>query len=81
MKKGGKIKWHKWKTQEFLDSIKRPNLQIMDIEGGEEVQAKRIENICSTIIEEISQLLKNRSPFRYRRILGYPTDQTRKEPL
>jgi hypothetical protein len=26
--------------QELTDSIKRPNLRIMDIEEGEEVQAK-----------------------------------------
>jgi chromosome segregation ATPase len=28
--------------QELSDSIKRPNLRIMDIEEGEEVQVKRI---------------------------------------
>jgi hypothetical protein len=31
--------------QELSDSIKRPNLRIMDIEEGEEVQAKGIHNI------------------------------------
>jgi hypothetical protein len=30
--------------QEFNDSIKRPNLRIMGIEEGEEVQAKGIHN-------------------------------------
>jgi hypothetical protein len=33
------------KMQEFTDSIKRPNLRIMGIEEGEEVQAKGIQNI------------------------------------
>jgi hypothetical protein len=31
--------------QELIDSIKRPNLRIMVIEEGEEVQAKGICNI------------------------------------
>jgi hypothetical protein len=36
--------------QEFTDSIKRPNLRIMDIEEGEEVQAKGMRNIFNKII-------------------------------
>jgi hypothetical protein len=31
--------------QEVTDSIKRPNLRIIGIEEGEEVQAKRMHNI------------------------------------
>jgi hypothetical protein len=38
--------------QELTDSIKRPNLRIMGFEEGEEVQAKGIHNILSTIITE-----------------------------
>jgi chromosome segregation ATPase len=38
------------KMQEFTDSIKRPNLRIMDIEEGEEVQAKGMRNIFNKII-------------------------------
>jgi chromosome segregation ATPase len=33
------------KMQELTDSIKRPNLRIMGIEEGEEVQAKGMHNI------------------------------------
>jgi hypothetical protein len=36
--------------QEFTDSIKRPNLRIMGIEEGEEVQAKGMHNIFNKII-------------------------------
>jgi hypothetical protein len=36
------------KMQELTDSIKRLNLRIMDIEEGEEVQAKGMHNIFST---------------------------------
>jgi hypothetical protein len=36
--------------QELSNSIKRPNLRIMGIEG-EEVQAKRVCNIVNKIIE------------------------------
>jgi hypothetical protein len=38
--------------QEFTKSIKRPNLRIMGIEEGEEVQAKGIHNIFNKIITE-----------------------------
>jgi predicted nuclease with TOPRIM domain len=40
------------KMQELTDSIKRPNLRIMGIEEGEEVQAKGIHNIFNKIITE-----------------------------
>jgi hypothetical protein len=38
--------------QELTDSIKRPNLRIMGIEEGEEVQAKGMHNMFNTIITE-----------------------------
>jgi hypothetical protein len=38
--------------QELTNSIKRPNLRIMGIEEGEEVQAKGICNIFNKIITE-----------------------------
>jgi hypothetical protein len=38
--------------QELSDSIKRPNLTIMGIEEGEEVQAKGVHNIFNKIISE-----------------------------
>jgi hypothetical protein len=44
--------------QEFSDSIKSPNLQIMGIEEGEEVQAKGIHNIVNKIITENSPNIK-----------------------
>jgi hypothetical protein len=42
--------------QELTTSIKRPNLWIMGIEEGEEVQAKGIHNMFNKIITEISQI-------------------------
>jgi hypothetical protein len=38
--------------QELTNSIKRPNLRIMGIEEGEEVQAKEICNTFKKIITE-----------------------------
>jgi hypothetical protein len=38
--------------QELTDSIKRPNLRIMGIEEGEEVQAKGIHNIFYKLLTE-----------------------------
>jgi hypothetical protein len=42
--------------QVLTDSIKRPNLRIMGIEKGEEVQANGMHNIFNKIITEISQI-------------------------
>jgi hypothetical protein len=38
--------------QELTNCIKRPNLRIMGIEEGEEVEAKGIHNIFNEIITE-----------------------------
>jgi hypothetical protein len=38
--------------QEFSDSIKRPNLRIMGIDEGKEVQAEGLCNIFNKIIRE-----------------------------
>jgi hypothetical protein len=46
--------------QELTDSIKRPNLRIMGIEEGEEVQAKGMHNIFNkTITENFPNLEKD----------------------
>jgi archaeosine-15-forming tRNA-guanine transglycosylase len=47
------------KMQELTDSIKRPNLRIMDIEEREEVQAKGMHNIFNKIIAEYFPNLQN----------------------
>jgi archaeosine-15-forming tRNA-guanine transglycosylase len=39
-------------VQELIDSIKGPNLRIIGIEEGEEVQAKGIHNIFNKIVTE-----------------------------
>jgi chromosome segregation ATPase len=48
--------------QELTDSINRPNLRIMGIEEGEEVQAKGICNIFNKIITENFSNLENAMP-------------------
>jgi ribosomal protein L39E len=45
--------------QELSESIRRPNLRIMNIEEGEEVEAKGIQNIFNKItIEKFPNLKK-----------------------
>jgi hypothetical protein len=44
--------------QELSDTIKGPNLRIMRIEEGEEVQAKQIHNIFNKIKSEHFPTLK-----------------------
>jgi hypothetical protein len=51
-------------VQELSNSIKRPNLRIMGIEEGEEVQAKGICNIFNKIIAEIFPNLNKELPIQ-----------------
>jgi hypothetical protein len=65
--------------QELTNSIKRPNLRIMGIEEGEEVQAKGIHNICNKIITENFPTLEKLCPLRYRKPSEHQTDLTKIE--
>jgi chromosome segregation ATPase len=54
------LKTCEMKMQELTDSIKRPNMRIMGIKEGEEVQAKGLCNIFNKIItENFANLEKN----------------------
>jgi hypothetical protein len=52
------------KMKELTDSIKRPNLRIMGIEEGEEVQAKGMLNIFNKIITENFPNLEKSMPIQ-----------------
>jgi chromosome segregation ATPase len=58
------LKSCKINMQELTNSIKRPNLRIMGIEEGEEVQAKEIHNIFNKIITENFQNLEKVLPIQ-----------------
>jgi hypothetical protein len=60
--------------QELTDSIKRPNLRIMGIDEGEEVQAKGMPNIFNEIITENFPNLEKTMPIQYRKPPEHPTD-------
>jgi hypothetical protein len=66
--------------QEFSNSMKRPNLRILGIEEGEEVQAKGICNIFNKIITEKLPILRKFCLFRYRKPPGHQPDLTKTEP-
>jgi hypothetical protein len=53
------VKIYEKNMQELTDSIKRPNLRIMGIEEGEEVQTKGIHNIFNKITENFPNLEKS----------------------
>jgi hypothetical protein len=68
--------------QKLTDSIKRPNMRIMGIEEGEEVQAKRMHNIFNKIITETFPNLEKTMPIQVQeasRTLNIP-DQNRTTP-
>jgi hypothetical protein len=68
--------------QELTDSIKRPNLRIMGIVEGEEVQAKGICNIFNKIITENFPDLGKDSPIQMQETSRIPNrpDQNRTTP-
>jgi hypothetical protein len=68
--------------QKFSDSIKRPNLRIMGIEEGEEVQAKGIHNIFHKIITENFPNLEKVTPIHVQEASRTPNrlDQNRTTP-
>jgi chromosome segregation ATPase len=70
------------KMQELTDSIKRPNLRIMGMEEGEEVQAKGMHNIFNKIIMENFPNLEKDSPILMQEASRTPNrpDQNRSTP-
>jgi chromosome segregation ATPase len=67
--------------QELTNSIKRPNLRIMGIEG-EQVQAKGIHNIFNKIITEIFPKIEKTMPIQVQEASRTPNrlDQNRTTP-
>jgi hypothetical protein len=70
------------KMQEFTGSIKRPNLRIMGIKEGEEVQAKGMCNIFNKIITENFPNLEKCIPIEMQEASRTPnrSDQNRTTP-
>jgi hypothetical protein len=68
--------------QELSDSIKRPNLRLMDNEEGEEVQAKGIHNIFNEIITKNFPNFENILPIQVQEASRTPNrlDQNRTSP-
>jgi predicted nuclease with TOPRIM domain len=76
------LKTREKKMQELTDSIKRPNLKIMGIEEGEEVQTKGMHNIFNKIITENFPNLEKTMPIQVQqasKIMNRP-DQNRNTP-
>jgi chromosome segregation ATPase len=68
------------KIQELTDSIKRPNLRIMGIEEGQEVQAKGMCKIVNKIIREYFPNVEKPMPIHVQeasRTLNRPPDLNR----
>jgi hypothetical protein len=74
-----KLKTCERNMQELTDSIKIPNLRIMGIEDGEEVQAKGIPNIFNKIITENFPNLGKTMPIQVQEAFRTPNrlDQNR----
>ena len=68
--------------QEIWDTIKKPNLRIIGIDKGEELQIKGPENIFNKIIEENFPNLKNDIPMKVQEAYRTPNrlDQKKTSP-
>jgi hypothetical protein len=68
--------------QELSNSIKRPNMTIIGIEEGEEMQAKGIHNMFNKIIAEKSPNLEKELPIQLQEASRTPNrlDQNRTIP-
>jgi hypothetical protein len=68
--------------QKLTDPIKRPNLRIMGIEEGEEVQAKGIPNVANKKITENFPNLDKTMPIQVQTASRTPNrlDQNRTTP-
>jgi hypothetical protein len=62
------LKTYEKKNARTHNSIKRPNLRIIDIEEGEEVQAKGMRNIFSKIITENFPNLEKTMPIQAQQV-------------
>jgi hypothetical protein len=79
------VKQHKTckrNMQQLTNSIKRPNLRIMGIEEGEEVQAKWIHNIFNKMITENFSNLEKAMPIQVKEAYRTPNrlDKNRTTP-
>ena len=78
------IKSNKFLTQniqEIWDTIKGPNLRIIRVEEGEELQIKGPENIFNKIIEENFPNLKNYMPMKVQEVYRTPNRLDQKKIL
>jgi hypothetical protein len=76
------LKTCKRKIQEITNPMKRPNLRIMDIKEGEEVQTKGIHNIVKKIITENFPNLEKVMPIQVQEASRTPNrlDENRNSP-
>jgi hypothetical protein len=70
---------YEWNMQVIWDTMKRPNLQIMGVEEGEEIQTKGTDNILNRIIAENFSNLKKFSSSRCRKLAEHKTIRTKRD--
>ena len=67
--------------QEIWETVKRPNLRIIGIEEGEEIQLKGAENIFNKIIEENFPNLKKDMPMKIQEAYRTPNRLNQKKKV
>jgi hypothetical protein len=74
------LRKYKWNMQDISDTMKRPNLKIMGIEEGEEIQSKGIDNLFNRMIAEKFPNLKKERVTQVQEIYRTPKCQEKKTP-
>jgi hypothetical protein len=67
-----------WNIQEVWDTIKTPNLSIMDVEKGEEMQTNGIDNLFNNIIPENFPKLEKERDIQVQEAYRTPNHQDQK---
>jgi hypothetical protein len=72
------LRKYEWNMQDILDTMKRPNLQIMGVEEGKERQTKGTENLVNRIIAENFPNLKKERVTQAQEAYRTPSHQDQK---
>jgi hypothetical protein len=72
------LRKYEWNMQDILDTTKTPNLQIISVEEGEEIQTKGIDNLLNRIIAKNFPNLKKERVTQVQEAYRTPNPQDQK---
>jgi hypothetical protein len=74
------LRKYEWNMQDSQDTMKRPNLGIMPVDEGEELQLKALTTYSSEQLLKMSLTSRKKESSRYRKLTEQQTIRTKKKP-